>query len=30
VEMEIEGLGRLTNTIVKDEDGFSILDKKKI
>jgi fumarylacetoacetate (FAA) hydrolase len=30
VEMEIEGLGKLTNTIVKEEDDFSILAKKKI
>ena len=30
VEMEIEGLGRLSNTIVKEEDGFSILAKKKL
>lgn len=30
VEMEIEGLGRLSNTIVKDEDDFSILAKKKL
>jgi fumarylacetoacetate (FAA) hydrolase len=30
VEMEIEGLGKLSNTIVKEEDGFSILAKKKI
>ncbi|HEY8387504.1 MAG TPA: fumarylacetoacetate hydrolase family protein [Parasegetibacter sp.] len=30
VEMEIDGLGRLSNTIVKDEDDFSILAKKKI
>ena len=30
VEMEIAGLGRLSNTIVKDEDDFSILAKKKI
>ncbi len=29
VEMEIEGLGRLVNTIVEDEDDFSILAKKK-
>ena len=29
IEMEIEGLGRLRNTIVKDESSFSILDKKK-
>jgi fumarylacetoacetate (FAA) hydrolase len=29
VEMEIEGLGRLVNTIVKDEDEFSILGRKK-
>lgn len=30
VEMEIEGLGRLSNTIVKEESDFSILAKKKI
>ncbi|MDN3659303.1 fumarylacetoacetate hydrolase family protein [Ferruginibacter paludis] len=30
VEMEIEGLGKLTNTIVKDESDFSILDLKKL
>jgi fumarylacetoacetate (FAA) hydrolase len=30
VEMEITGLGKLSNTIVKDEDDFSILAKKKI
>jgi fumarylacetoacetate (FAA) hydrolase len=29
VEMEIEGLGKLTNTIVKDESDFSILALKK-
>ncbi len=29
IEMEIEGLGKLSNTIVKDEDNFSILAKKK-
>jgi fumarylacetoacetate (FAA) hydrolase len=29
VEMEIEGLGKLVNTIVRDEDDFSILEKKK-
>jgi len=29
VEMEIDGLGKLTNTIVKDESDFSILDLKK-
>lgn len=29
VEMEITGLGKLSNTIVKDEDDFSILAKKK-
>jgi fumarylacetoacetate (FAA) hydrolase len=29
VEMEIEGLGKLSNTIVKDEDDFSILALKK-
>jgi len=30
VEMEIDGLGKLTNTIVKDESDFSILGIKKI
>jgi fumarylacetoacetate (FAA) hydrolase len=30
VEMEVEGLGRLSNTIIKDESDFSILDLKKI
>ena len=30
VEMEIEGLGILKNTIVKDESDFSILELKKI
>ena len=30
VEMEIDGLGRLSNTIVREEDDFSILAKKKI
>ena len=29
IEMEVEGLGILKNTIVKDEDDFSILAKKK-
>ena len=29
IEMEIEGLGKLKNTIVKDEDDFSILALKK-
>jgi fumarylacetoacetate (FAA) hydrolase len=29
VEMEIEGLGKLVNTIVRDEDDFSILALKK-
>ncbi len=29
VEMEIEGLGKLSNTIVKDESDFSILALKK-
>ena len=29
VEMEIEGLGKLTNTIIKDESDFSILALKK-
>ena len=30
VEMEIEGLGKLSNTIVREEDDFSILSKKKV
>ena len=30
VEMEIDGLGKLSNTFVKDESDFSILDLKKI
>lgn len=30
VELEIDGLGKLSNTMVKDEDDFSILAKKKI
>jgi fumarylacetoacetate (FAA) hydrolase len=30
VEMEIERLGRLSNTIMREEDDFSILDRKKI
>lgn len=30
VEMEIEGLGRLTNTIVKEDSDFSILALKKV
>jgi fumarylacetoacetate (FAA) hydrolase len=30
VEMEIDGLGKLNNTIVKDESDFSILALKKI
>jgi fumarylacetoacetate (FAA) hydrolase len=30
IEMQIEGLGILQNTIVKEEDDFSILTKKKI
>jgi fumarylacetoacetate (FAA) hydrolase len=29
IEMEVEHLGKLINTIVKDEDDFSILSKKK-
>lgn len=29
VEMEIEQLGRLTNTIIREEDDFSILARKK-
>jgi len=30
VEMEIEQLGVLTNTMVKEDDEFSILDRKKV
>ena len=30
VEMEIEGLGKLSNTIVKEEDDFSLLANNKI
>ncbi len=30
VEMEIDGLGKLSNTIVKEEDDFSILAKKML
>lgn len=30
VEMEIDGLGKLSNTIVRDEDDFSILKLKKV
>lgn len=30
VEMEIDGLGKLTNTMVREEDDFSILAKKKL
>jgi fumarylacetoacetate (FAA) hydrolase len=30
VEMEIDGLGKLTNTIVADESDWSILKRKKI
>ena len=30
VEMEIAGLGKLSNTIVREENDFSILSKKKI
>jgi fumarylacetoacetate (FAA) hydrolase len=29
VEMEIEGIGKLTNSIVKEDSVFSILSKKK-
>ena len=29
VEMEIEGLGKLVNTIIADESDFSILSKKR-
>jgi fumarylacetoacetate (FAA) hydrolase len=30
VKMEIDGLGKLSNTIVKEEDDFSILGRKKL
>jgi len=30
VEMEIEGLGKLSNTIVREEDDFSLLSEKKV
>jgi len=30
VEMEIDGLGKLTNTIVADESNWSILKRKKV
>jgi fumarylacetoacetate (FAA) hydrolase len=30
VEMEIDGLGKLTNTIVADESDWSILKRKKV
>ena len=30
VEMEIDGLGKLSNTIVKEESDFSILKLKKL
>jgi hypothetical protein len=30
VEMEIDGLGKLSNTIVKDNNAFSILALKKV
>jgi fumarylacetoacetate (FAA) hydrolase len=29
IELEIDGLGILKNTIIKEENDFSILDKKK-
>ena len=29
VELEIDGLGKLSNTIVREEDDFSILARKK-
>jgi fumarylacetoacetate (FAA) hydrolase len=29
VELEIDGLGRLSNTMVREEDDFSILGRKK-
>ncbi len=30
VELEIDGLGRLSNTMVREEDDFSILGRKKL
>jgi fumarylacetoacetate (FAA) hydrolase len=30
IEMEVQGLGKLSNTIVRDESDFSILAKKKV
>lgn len=30
VEMEIDALGKLSNTIVRDESDFSILEQKKV
>jgi fumarylacetoacetate (FAA) hydrolase len=30
VEMDVEGLGKLVNTMVPEEDDFSILARKKI
>ncbi|MEK7225594.1 MAG: fumarylacetoacetate hydrolase family protein, partial [Bacteroidota bacterium] len=30
VEMEIDGLGKLSNTIVAEETDWSILNRKKI
>jgi fumarylacetoacetate (FAA) hydrolase len=30
IEMEVQGLGKLSNTIVKDESDFSILARKKL
>lgn len=30
VEMEIDGLGKLSNTIVREDDDFSILERKKL
>ena len=29
IEMEVEGLGKLINTIAKEESDFSILSRKK-
>jgi fumarylacetoacetate (FAA) hydrolase len=29
IEMEIAGLGKLSNTIVREEDDFSLLREKK-
>jgi fumarylacetoacetate (FAA) hydrolase len=29
IEMEVDGLGILTNTIVREESDFSLLEEKK-